>query len=188
METNEIKQLLEKYYEGSTTIAEEQILKDYFQDQSVAAGLETDKELFLYTTSESKTIILNSLLEDKLINLIDKQESNSKNVRRFPLGYRIAGIAASLAIIVACYFTMIKSNHKIAFKDTYSNPQLAYAETKRALLYISEQLNKGTEPLSQVGKLNTGMEKLSSISSLSDGFERLEMVSKYYKTSKTEKQ
>jgi len=186
----QIKQLLGKYYDGNTSKEEEQFLKDYFRYSSVPAELDTDKELFLYTASENNAVPLNSQFEQKLSNWIDEQGENEKKTRRLFWSYRIAGIAATFAIIVVCYLTLFqsKTNVPIALKDkdTYDNPQLAYAEAKRALLYISQQLNKGTAPLSQVGKLNTGMNKLSSISSLNDGFEQLELVSKYYNTSKTE--
>lgn len=186
MELNKIKQLLEKYYDGTTSIDEEQILKDFFLHQSVPAELEADKELFAYAASEAKTIPVSSQLEQKLSNWIDKQEGTEKKVKLLSWSYRIAGIAACIAIVLVVYFTQVKPKKEFAYKDTYDNPQLAYAEAKRALLYISQKLNKGTEPLSQVSKLNTGMDELSSISSLHDGFEQLELVSKYYNTSENE--
>lgn len=187
MELDKIKQLLEKYYEGITTIEEEQILKDYFQHQSVPAELEADKELFAYVASEAKTIPVSSQLEQKLSNWIDKQEVTKKKVKMISWSYRAAGIAACIAVVAVAYFTQVKPKKEFAnYQDTYDNPKLAYAEAKRALLYISQKLNKGTEPLSHVSKLNTGMDELSSISSLHDGLEQLELVSKYYNTSENE--
>ncbi len=186
MELIEIKQLLGKYYEGMTSIEEDQILKDYFQNHDVPPELEADKELFAYAASEAKSFPMGSQLELKLSNLIDNQDSGEKKIRRLSWGYRISGIAATAAIIVVCCLTLFKPKHEIVFKDTYDNPQLAYAEAKKALLYISTQLNRGTEPLSQVSKLNAGMNKLSPISSLNEGLEQLELVSKYYNTPKTE--
>ena len=55
MELNKIKQLLGKYYEGITSVEEDQFLKDYFQNDSVPAELEADRELFSYTASEANT-------------------------------------------------------------------------------------------------------------------------------------
>jgi hypothetical protein len=182
MEPNKIKQLLEKYYEGITSIEEDQVLKDYFQNQSVPSELETDKELFTYTSLEAKTLPIGSQLEQKLIKWIDNQESDEKKIRRLSWGYRISGIVATAAVVLICYLTIFKPKKEIMFKDTYDNPQVAYAEAKKALLYISKQLNKGTKPLSQVGKLNAEMDKLSSISSLNDGLTQLELISKYSKS------
>ena len=186
MELNGIKQLLAKYYEGMASVEEEQILKDYFQKHAVPAELEADKQLFTYTASEAKTLIIGLPLEQKLTDWIDKQDRGRKKVRRLTWGYRLSAIAASAAIILVCYLTMFKPKNDAVLKDTYNNPQLAYAEAKKALLYVSEQLNRGTAPLSQVSKLNSGINKLSSISSLNNGLEQLQLISKYYNTPKTE--
>jgi len=104
------------------------------------------------------------------------------------LGYTLASIAAGFAILVVCYLFISKQVNENKIKDTYSNPQLAYAEMKRTLLYLSEKLNKGTKPLSQVGKLNQGMETFSSFSSFGSGLKQLELVSKYYDQPNNEKQ
>lgn len=186
MELNQIKQLLEKYYEGTTSLEEEQLLKNFFRYGSVPAELEADRELFVYTSVESTTQLMNSQLDKKLSDWIDKQETKKRKIDITSWGYRIAGVAAMIAIIVTCYLTFNHSQNKTVVKDTYNNPEVAYAEAKRALLYVSQQLNKGTAPLGQMSKLNTGLDRLSSVSSLNDGLEQLEMVSKYYDTSHSE--
>ena len=45
MALNNIEQLLEKYFEGETSIDEEQALKDYFNSENVAPHLEMHKPL-----------------------------------------------------------------------------------------------------------------------------------------------
>lgn len=185
MELNQIKQLLEKYYDGQTSLDEEQLLKDFFRYRPVPTELETDKALFLHLTSESKTLPINSTLEQKLETWIDQQEPKGKMVSLTSWRFRIAGVAAMLAIVFTCYFTVFRpKNDTVAMKDTYKNPEVAYAEAKRTMLYISQQLNKGTQPLSNVEKLNMGISKLSSVSSINNGMEQLQLVSKYMNTSK----
>lgn len=185
MELNQIKQLLEKYYDGNTSLEEEKLLKDFFRYRPVPAELETDKELFLHLASESKTQPIHSALEQKLEAWIDKQEPKGKKISMVTWRFRIAGVAAMLAIVVTCYVTMFRpKNDAVAMKDTYKNPELAYAEAKQTMLYISQQLNKGTQPLSNVGKLNMGMNKLAPVSSINNGMEQLQLVSKYMNTSK----
>ena len=186
MEPNTIKQLLEKYYEGTTSIEEEQLLKDFFRYRPVPAELEADKELFLYTSLEAKTLPVNSQLEQRLTDWIDQQDVKTNKKIRKVWVYRVAGIAALFAVIITCYLTYSHPKNNVVTKDTYQDPKVAYAEAKRALLYVSQQLNKGTAPLGQMSKLNTGMNRLSTVSSLNNGLEQLLMVSKYYDTSKTE--
>ena len=186
MELNHIKQLLEKYFEGNTSVEEETLLKDFFRYRPVPAEMEADKQLFLYTSSESNMHIKNAALEQKLVDWIDQQESGPKTFRINPWVYRLVGVAAFVAIIVTCYITISHPKNEVAIKDTYKSPEIAYAETKKALLYVSQQLNKCTAPLGQMDKLNTGMNRLSSVSSLNNGLEQIEIVSKYYDNAKSE--
>ena len=188
----QIKQLLEKYYEGNTSLEEDQLLKDYFRNQQVPSELEADKELFLYTSSESRKHLMNTQLKQKLVNWIDQQEPIENKRRMVIWQYRLAGVAAMLAIVVTCYLSIFQSKTKTALvttaakSDTIKDTKMAYAEAKRALLFVSQQLNKGTAPLGQMDKLSIGMNRLSSVSSFHDGLESLQIVSKYYKTSNSE--
>ena len=95
MELNEIKILLEKFYEGLTSLEEERILRDYFRNQSVPEELISDKDLFLFTDSEKEIVPSSQNLERKLENWIDHQgrsiKRNKKSeIRRKQLFCRMA--------------------------------------------------------------------------------------------------
>ena len=127
MELNQIKQLLEKYYDGQTSLDEERLLKDYFRYRPVPAELETDKELFLHLSSEPRIHLDNTALEHKLVAWIDQQEPKGKKVRMTSWRFQMAGVAAMLAIVVTCYFTLFRPNNNtrnltVAVNDTYKNP------------------------------------------------------------------
>ena len=49
-----IEQLLAKYFEGTTTIAEEKQLKSYFSSDTIAPHLEQYKTLFGYFETEKQ--------------------------------------------------------------------------------------------------------------------------------------
>jgi hypothetical protein len=183
MELNEIKLLLAKFYEGSTSLEEEHSLRDYFRDNTVPEELATDRELFMYSLNEAKLVPMNSGLEKKLEHWIDLQDAGEKKTRHIQLWYKVASVAAGIAILVVCYLFIVKQDNEIKPKDTYTDPQIAYAQVKQTLLYISEKLNKGTKPLNQMSKLNQGMEHFSSFSSFGSGLKQLEMSSYYDQTS-----
>jgi hypothetical protein len=63
----------------------------------------------------------------------------------------MSGMAAGLLILVGSYFFFIR---KAELRDTYKDPQIAYAETMKVLLEVSTQLNHGTQALEPVGKIN----------------------------------
>jgi len=56
MELARIEELIEKYFQGDTTLAEEKQLKQYFSTETVAAHLEHYKPLFNYLTVNDKEL------------------------------------------------------------------------------------------------------------------------------------
>ena len=54
MDVNEIKTLVDKYFEGIATTAEERRLKDYFMGDDVDASLKADREFFLVAVHTSR--------------------------------------------------------------------------------------------------------------------------------------
>ena len=186
MELREIKKLLDKYYEGLTSLDEEEYLREYFRNHAVPDDLQADKELFFYSDSQIKDIPESEGLEMKLHQAIDGEIHKEAKKKSRQILFRIASIAAGIAILAASYFLVMNSRQSNRIKDTYSNPNLAYQEVKNTLLYISENLNRGTRPLQQVNKINQGVAEFSALSSLSAGFKDLQLVTKYYDSTKIE--
>jgi len=170
MENNNItyiKKILHSFYEGMTTPEEEKMLYAYFSGEEIAPELLREKELFLKFFSLQSEIIVPQGLENKierLIDRLDQEERDSRVVtlkpepRRFDWKW-ITGIAASIVIVVSvCLFTIRDNNQLMA--DTYSNPEEAYVETQRALLLVSNKLNKGFE---QVESAQKNLERTNKI-------------------------
>lgn len=184
MELNKIRQLLEKYYEGDTSPAEESLLIDYFRNNVVPDDLKTDQELFRYVLAERTAEPTSNNLEDRLVTLIDNEANKEKRRAKTFLLYKISSVAAGIAIMAIMYLTIFNKNEKPTTADTYQDPRMAYEEVKRTLLYISQNLNHGTDQLSHVSKLNQGFNGLSAFSSFNSGMKDLELVSKYYNENK----
>jgi hypothetical protein len=181
MEPNKVKELLEKYYDGLTSLEEDMFLQDYFCQHEVPKELLVDKELFLYRSSAGlTTALMNSGIEQKLSSLVAKLEKGEKENRKIDWWYKAGGIAAAVAFLVLSCLFYFKPTKEPVLKDTYKNPQLAYNEARRALLFVSQQLNRGTKPLSQMDIINDSMDELSSFSSFGESLESLELISKYY--------
>jgi hypothetical protein len=66
MNIKEIEELLEKYYEGETTLAEEKILRDFFISGNVPSELSVHKSQFLYFAEASVDEISDWDLEEKV--------------------------------------------------------------------------------------------------------------------------
>lgn len=151
MNEEELKQLIEKYYNGDSTEQEENILRDYFRKGNVPEGYETEKLIFSYY-AESVEIPGPSVdFEARILAGIDasKRGGGVEKLKRYLLP--ILSAAAGLLILAGSYFLIMK---KAETGDTFTDPQLAYAETIKILRDVSSQLNRSAKVLEPVGKIN----------------------------------
>ena len=72
----------------------------------------------------------------------------------------ISGIAASICLILSIGIYPYLEQPKPVLTDTYSNPQDAYKEAQKALLLVSNNLNKG---VSQLESAQEDMNKVNEI-------------------------
>jgi hypothetical protein len=151
MKEEELNILLNRYYSGESSAEEERILKEFFQGENVPVEYEAEKEIF-YQYSLSVSIPEPSAdFEERIIAGIDELEKNRKSliIRRIVL-YSLS-TAAGLIIVAGSYF-FLNSNREP--KDTFSDPKIAYAETMKILMKVSEQLNQGNQALEPLNKMN----------------------------------
>jgi hypothetical protein len=145
-----LKKLLEKYYNGDTSLEEELSLREYFSGDDILSGYEAEKEIFrLYTISAAIAAPDNDL-EVRIKNAIDHLDEHPMLRTHKISRYTIMSIAAGLLILTASYF-MLK--HHSEPKDTFSDPRLAYAETMKILKEVSFKLNTGKEGLKNISKI-----------------------------------
>ncbi len=131
MELSNIEKLLEKYFEGETTISEEKELKVYFTRETVPSHLESYKDMFQYFSEES------TITASKDLNLY----SGTKSTR-----YVWMGIAASIALIAGVFLTKTDQIDKTEL-GTYEDPEIALQETKKVLNMVSQLMNEGKQEL-----------------------------------------
>jgi hypothetical protein len=151
MNEKELKRLLEKYYSGESTEGEEKTLRDIFRKGNVPEGYESEKLIFSYYTESAELSEPSIGFEARILAGIDDSEikRGSQKLRKYLLP--LLSAAAGLLILIGSYFFFINRNEPI---DTFSDPQIAYAETIKILKDVSSQLNHGTQTLEPVGKLN----------------------------------
>jgi hypothetical protein len=179
MDIKELRKLLQKYYNGETTLKEEDKLKKYFIDNpNINEEFSAEKEQFLMFDRASKQNVPAEDFEKKLEILIDNQKVINPVFKRNKIWFRIAAVAASVLILFGVYNLIRYFTEKPVFKDTIEDPYIAYEETKKTLLYISEKLNYGTRELGNVAKLNSSVQKLDAVSKLDQGLGKLQLLLK----------
>ena len=130
-----IELLLEKYFEGETSIAEEKVLKQYFTSETVAPHLEQYRSLFGYFKSEK---------EEKLEQPIMLTSQKTTLYRWL--------VAASIALLLGggFWFTQQEAPQNAVAQSelgTYDSPEEAFEETQKALAMVSGHLNTGIESM-----------------------------------------
>jgi len=179
MNLQEINRLLEKFFNGETSLEEEKQLRSFFSSREVPPKWQGMAEYFSFLREE-RTLNLgqpdfDSRLEE---SLAESRISRLFDLRR-PWIYWAAGVAASILILVAVFVKFDPFSGKIS--DTYDNPEVAYVQAKKILMFVSTQLNKGTENLDQINKFDDGLKNIQPVASFNksiDGIERLNEVDK----------
>ncbi len=162
MEAREIKLLLNKFYEGVTTSEEENTLRGYFKTEvNIPEELEDDKLLFSELSEYKEESLPDFDLEKDLVAVIEQQET--KVIRFKKARFWTLRIAASIFILFATYFFVDKYVAPPSNSTPEMSPEMAYLETKKALLYVSQKLNGGTEELKNLQKLTESLENLSKL-------------------------
>lgn len=138
MELRTIEKLLEKYFDAETTLAEEQLLKEYFASEGVAPQFAHYRPMFGYYTA---------------------QGAEETFTRPLPLRRKVAyhkwfSVAASV-VLLAGIVTVYHLNGNDATQQelgTYDNPEEAFRETQKALNMLSVNVNKGVKSVHYIGE------------------------------------
>jgi hypothetical protein len=136
MEFSKIEILLEKYFEGETSIAEEIELKNYFSSPNVAPHLVQYQPLFGYFS-------------------IAKEQKYTQQIPLLSIKRKAAwlSIAASVVIMLGIgSYLYFNANVAMENKDlgSYDDPEEALAATQKALAMLSNNVNVGVESVQYI--------------------------------------
>ncbi|MDX6182484.1 hypothetical protein SGQ44_07540 [Flavobacterium sp. Fl-77] len=149
MELNNIENILEKYFQGETSIAEEKQLKDYFSSSNVAQHLEQYQPMFGY---------FSQVKEQKSMQEIPLQ-TKKRNVAWL-------SIAASVAVLLAAgtfFYVSEKNTTPVVAQSelgTYDNPEEALEATQKALALLSNNVNVGIESVQYIKEYEQSKNKI----------------------------
>ncbi|MGB5463827.1 MAG: hypothetical protein WBM92_10715 [Aureibaculum sp.] len=124
MELSNIEKLLKKYDNAETSLQEEQVLKNYFNNNDdVPTHLLEYKSLFNYFNESS-------------------EEQFTKTIQLKPRRSNWAWLSVAAAIVLTISIYTFKNDDGISDSDR-REAELAYIETQKAFQLISQNLNKG---------------------------------------------
>ena len=149
MDCKQIEQLLEKYWQCTTSLEEEKQLRNFFTNEEVPSHLVRYKSLFIYQ-AEQQEEALSEDFDNRVIALIDSPVVKAK---RLTIAKRLSPLlkAAAAVIIIIMTGNIIQYSFNRDemngynydnYIDTYDNPEVAYEQVSSALMMISESINK----------------------------------------------
>ncbi|WP_339837757.1 hypothetical protein [uncultured Maribacter sp.] len=127
MELHNIEKLIEKYFEATTTVAEEETLRAYFSEENVASHLEKHAPLFNYFTKA-------------------KEERFTKQIPLKPRKNYLKWVSvAAIAVFMVGLYMYQPTPAPVTLADEYTQEEIESAQEAFALLAMN--FNKGTEQL-----------------------------------------
>ncbi|WP_422860224.1 hypothetical protein ACOKFD_04925 [Flagellimonas sp. S174] len=139
MELDRIEELLEKYFEATSTIAEEEALKQYFSQDNIEPHLEQYRPMFNYFS-------------------VAKEERFTKQVPLKPRkkNYRWMSVAAVTILTFGIYFGIQYQERKQQKQEAL----MAYQETKKAFELLAENFGRGTEKVAYLQEFEAAKQKI----------------------------
>ncbi len=174
METKEIKRLLQLYFNGESSDQDERNLEMYFQKEEIADELKEYAEFF-GGISELASADKDSSIEDDIMDYILEHEHGEKT--KFRQMWRVVTSIAATIIIVLGSFLIYQQRNQQPFKDTFDNPEEAYAYAEQTLQFVSNKYNKGLSALANFEKLQKAEEPLKrGIAPLNEFFDTVKKM------------
>ncbi len=141
---HDIDNILEKYWNGETSIEEENAIKEYMLSDNVAGDHQSYIALFRYFDEEKN-------LDYEFVPDLSFAQSK-KNKLRFIVP-RVIAIAASLLLLFTINKIWIGNSSDTIYKNKYTelqNPEEALQITLDALGFVGHNLDKGTKEVSHM--------------------------------------
>ena len=159
MNEQKINELLQRYFDGATTLDEERDLQRYFAQSDVHESLKVYRPMFAYFAEERKV------------------EPPVKTAKVRQLTYSIiTGIAASIAILLWVGLPKSESEHFVYFvngKRVFDETAaIALAEDKLQLMAATMQ--SAFNSMEAFEKLHDGLQSLQQFDKISDTFRQIE--------------
>ncbi|MFO7574445.1 MAG: hypothetical protein R6W67_04760 [Bacteroidales bacterium] len=157
-----LERLLGKYYDGLTSETEERVLMEYLLSDDLPEEYEADREVVCSLVGMSADYEPAPGFEKEIIKKLGSGGKQKGRTSFRQMYWSISGIAATLFLAVSIWFLAGKSNEP---DDTFSSPELAYAETVRVLHKISSEMNRGTSALTNLESINRAADGMTTVES-----------------------
>ncbi len=171
MNYNNIRQILERYYAGDTSLEEEKMLKVFFDSDGVPEAFLEDRLLFRAMYEAANEGVLDKQFDEMIMNQI---KPTRKLFIRRKLIFSLSGVAAAALVLLAVWMGGLLTPQPYG---TIDNPQLAFAQTRAALQQVSKNLNKGLDPVkTAAADFNKPLKKVAEIKKMENSLKGIRQI------------
>jgi len=151
MELSKIEEVLERYFEGKTSITEEKALKHSFSTKKLPVHLEQYKDMFQYFSEE----------QNKILEVQTQLPKTKSHV------YTWVAVAASIVFLSGLFWTYSPNKNQEGL-GTYEDPEVALHETKKILKMVSRIMNEGKHDLRYLQEFENAKKNLKYLNSFQE--------------------
>lgn len=158
MESAMLNRILKKFWEGQASELEERQLREASRSDQQDEEMDALMSYFAHSEARSKVTFPDVDLETVLRAEIKKK---SKPVGKLSFYWR--SVAASLLIAVSItggLYWQRSQSAQVIEADTYTDAEMAFAEVKKAMMLLSNNLNEGMEHTSVLGEFHSATQTL----------------------------
>jgi len=164
MAYSELKTLLEKYYDGESSLKEEKRIRELLTDKNLSSEFETERHIFGFFDESKKKGIPPSSLNGDIMEAIDLKRKEGKVFSfRQPIRWAMA-TAASLLFVF--YISQQTDRQPVKLVDTYKDEKKAYKATKKVLGFVSGKLNAEALKLKELSAINDNLSHVVDLKKL----------------------
>lgn len=160
MDSKQLEALLARYWNCETSVEEERVLREYFAGADVDGSLKETAAMFRYFDQQGHREVHDVAWNGRINNITKPSDTKVRRLLRNSL--RIA--AGIVVLMVALWFvrTEIRQTTPQELVDTYSDPELAFEETKKALLMISRGFGTAEEQAKKINLFNEAQQQIQN--------------------------
>jgi len=155
-----MNELLEKYFNGETSLTEEKELKHYFSTGNVVPEHEIYRPLF-----EVFELELTDAAISPLIKVIPKQR---KIKQIWIKTFAFSGIAASIVLFLWVQLPQTTDNYAIINGKRIDNQEYVQKYAQKKLNYVNDMLKDGLKPMQRMNVVNQTLQPLNVIKETQD--------------------
>jgi hypothetical protein len=161
MDSEKIDDLLKKYWNCESSLEEEQQLHEYFNRDGIADCHKETAPLFRYFQETKNNSLNDGSFDAQVLSQVQKPGSG----RVIKLMQNSMRIAAGISVLLmATWFvhTELKDTNTQEELDTFNDPQLAFEETKKALMMISKSFGRAEEETKKINLFNEAAQEIQN--------------------------